>query len=83
MVKGWAEKIKAAQSIRTIEKGGKELPRVKFGEEAEDWGWDKPCHDCDVVKGQFHVPGCDVERCPACGGQAIFCDCDDDEEAAS
>lgn len=42
----------------------------------------QPCHDCAVVKGQYHVPGCDVERCPVCDEQAAFCNCprDDDEE---
>ena len=37
-----------------------------------------PCHDCNVVKGQLHVPGCDVERCPKCYGQAISCGCADE-----
>ena len=36
------------------------------------------CHDCATVKkpGNFHHIGCDMERCPACGGQFAFCDCD-------
>ena len=36
---------------------------------------DGECHDCNVTKGQLHHPGCDMERCPACGGQSISCDC--------
>jgi len=38
------------------------------------------CHDCNIVNGGFHHPGCDVERCPKCGGQLITCGCLDDEE---
>lgn len=33
------------------------------------------CGDCGAEPGAFHVPGCDVERCPRCGDQSISCDC--------
>jgi hypothetical protein len=38
---------------------------------------DRPdrCHDCNVAAGQAHHPGCDMERCPKCGGQLISCPC--------
>ena len=34
-------------------------------------GW--PCHDCGAKEAQLHRLGCDMERCPVCGAQAITC----------
>jgi|WetSurMetagenome_2_1015567.scaffolds.fasta_scaffold77202_3 hypothetical protein len=33
------------------------------------------CSDCKVAEGQLHVPGCEKERCPRCGGSAATCNC--------
>ena len=40
------------------------------------------CHDCGIVNkpGNYHHPGCDIERCPRCEGQLISCGCLDDSE---
>jgi hypothetical protein len=35
---------------------------------------------CGALEGELHVPGCDFERCPGCGGQLFSCDCEDPVE---
>jgi hypothetical protein len=78
VLRDWPERIRQAQLETTCCPKGVEMPRVRYGDERDDWGAnDRPCHDCAVIKGEYHVPGCDVERCPACDGQLWFgCDCD-------
>ena len=54
---------------------GTELPAVSY-----NLGWGQRCHDCNVQRGGYHHPGCDMERCPKCGGQLISCGCLEEEE---
>ena len=74
----WPARIIEAQTKTTYGINGEPRERIRFGEEAEDWGAEHgPCHDYAVVKGQYHVPFvCDVERCPVCGEQVLGCGCD-------
>jgi hypothetical protein len=52
------------------------LARIPYGDEDIIGDTRKPCRDCGVLKGQYHVgPICGLERCPSCGGQFSTCDC--------
>ena len=62
---------------------GKEYEAIKYGDPMERLPADvsETCHDCGAHIGEYHHPGCDMERCPKCGGQMIGfhgCKVDDD-----
>lgn len=82
---GWGKKLENAQLAVTLTIDGLNRQRVKFGKEKWPDGdaWEPPstCHDCAARIGQYHVPGCDFERCPKCGGQLISCGCMEGRDA--
>ncbi len=39
------------------------------------------CHDCGISSGHYHHLGCDMESCPVCYGQMIWCNCGGRKEA--
>ena len=59
-------------TLETIIIDGNEYPR-----DTEYYDVGVRCHDCNIVnkKGNYHHLGCDMERCPKCGGQLISCGC--------
>lgn len=75
----WAERIAQAQAQTHINIGGKTYPRQPYGNEYPGTALKPMCRDCGVKHGQLHVLTCCIERCPACGGQALSCLCPDGE----
>jgi hypothetical protein len=57
--------------------GGRSYAPIPWGQELRPRHRYEPeeCRDCGTPMGGVHHPGCCMERCPACHGQAIGCDC--------
>jgi hypothetical protein len=56
---------------------------IRWGAERENRGSvvDVACRDCATPPGGVHHPGCCLEQCPACRGQALGCPCFGDPDA--
>ena len=56
---------------------GVEYEQIKVGDE-NDYYENQPgavCEDCKATYGNYHHPGCDLERCPVCERQLLTCGC--------
>jgi hypothetical protein len=60
---------------------GQRFELTPFGSEEGMWRFrSSTCGDCGVKWGGRHHPGCDIQRCPLCGGQLLSCGCRFDED---
>jgi hypothetical protein len=72
--------LAASCSARIVELAGQRYERLPYRPSRMQRDAAMRCHDCGVRPGGFHHFGCDMERCPRCGGQLFCCDCWPDDE---
>jgi hypothetical protein len=72
---GWSRMVEAAQKVTHFRIAGQAFRRIPFGGAPWDEQASETCHTCEASKGQLHVPTCDIEQCPGCGGHVVSCTC--------
>ena len=69
----------ASCTVTVLHRGGMPVEMTRWGAEP-GWRASTRCGDCGVKPRGYHHLGCDVQRCPVCGGQLISCGCRFDED---
>ena len=65
MIESWPEKIEAAQSLVSYTLDGRAVPRIRYGNEQDDWGAEQhPCHDCRVLRRRTSRSGLRSRKVP-------------------
>ena len=66
--------------VNAFHRDGRRFDHIRFGDESGPRMGGDRCGDCGVIRGGSHHPGCDLQRCPACGWQLMTCGCRFDED---
>ena len=70
----------ASCNVDAFHRKGRRFDMIPFGDESSRRTGGVRCGDCGVLRGGWHHPGCDLQRCPACGRQLMSCGCRFDED---
>ena len=70
----------ASCNVDAFHQDGHHFDMIPFDGEHGRRTSDARCGDCGVLGGGWHHPGCDLQDCPACGGQLLSCGCRFDED---
>ena len=74
----WPQEIEDAQELTGYVMHGQAFNRVLYSVADDSGEQGELCHECGVLKGQYHVPGCVQEECPRCAGKLVECSCEID-----